>query len=292
MSESSSKKKIIIIKKSVQPVTKKLIIKKLDPMKSDMNIQRTIPVEGEIHILDQADYPGLQLDYYPGFISAEIADKICEHLGNLSYVPRLGFNEKGVATRNYYHWVADNPNYIYGFSKSHHNALLPNNWTQELLDIRDQVEKKLGLAEGYYNAVLINFYPTEKSTLSAHRDNDPWLEDNPLVASISLGAIRTFRLSYERLPSVPVLGGQDFGTKLDVKLENGSLAIMGNQTQKYWKHEIIPGVHRESLYKFRYNLTFRRIVPDRAHLQPHVRSPKALAREPDLTIIPNKSETQ
>ena len=40
------------------------------------------------------------------------------------------------------------------------------------------------------------------------------------------------------------------------------------------------------------NLTFRRIVPDRAHLQPHVRSPKALAREPDLTIIPNKSETQ
>src|SRR5579871_4935154 len=187
----------------------------------------TFPGPKEIHIKDDPRRPGLELHYYPQFLDETFIQLVIQHLATLTYVPRIGFNMKQDATRNYYRWYATDhdPPFIYGFSRAHYNALTPHSWTPELITIRDKVEDKLGKERGHYNAVLINFYPKCTSNLNKHHDNDPWLEDEPTVASISIGATREFELTYDRIKTVnPKPGNRDHGDRISILLESGSLA--------------------------------------------------------------------
>jgi alkylated DNA repair dioxygenase AlkB len=70
---------------------------------------------------------------------------------------------------------------------------------------------------------------------------------NPVIASISLGASRKFRLKHRKIKE----------EKLDLMLEHGSLLLMQGPTQHYWKHEL-PGTKKP--IGPRINLTFRKII--------------------------------
>jgi len=94
-----------------------------------------------------------------------------------------------------------------------------------------------------YNAVLCNLYRNGNDSVGLHADAEP--EMGPVIASISLGAERLFRLKEKN-------GTVAFAERLT----HGSLFIMAGKTQKNFRHEVPkePDVDQP-----RINLTFRRI---------------------------------
>jgi len=82
--------------------------------------------------------------------------------------------------------------------------------------------------------------------MGAHSDNEKELGTNPCIASVSLGAERTLVFKHRKL-----------NTKTKISLSPGSLMIMKNETQSFWKHEVPKS--RKPLEP-RINLTFRRII--------------------------------
>jgi len=80
-----------------------------------------------------------------------------------------------------------------------------------------------------------------------HSDDETELGDRPVIASLSLGAMRRFRLRHRRRNKLdPVV----------IDLECGSLLIMQGDTQRFWKHQV-PKTKR--VVEPRINLTFRSI---------------------------------
>jgi len=231
--------------------------------------------------------PKLSLHYWPNVVPG--ATRLLTTLLGLRFVPLVqriqGLRGCRVKkTPNFYYWVSDNQRAFYGFTKNQCLALEPHPFSAVpgLTALRERVEAFAGLPEGYYNAVLINYYPSKEATLSAHSDDDPWLYDSndareaqiATIASVSLGAQRLFRFVPKK--SLPLLlnqpGMRDCGApstddlkKPGIRLENGSLVMMEGETQRYWQHEI-PAVG-DTRMGGRVNLTFRRIFTDRFAVQ-------------------------
>lgn len=110
--------------------------------------------------------------------------------------------------------------------------------------ILDQIRRDLNERFDFeFNAVLVNFYRDGNDAMGWHRDNEPEM-DTRLIASISFGATRNFRLRH-----------REDGTKLDVPLASGDLLIMEDM-QHHWEHSI---PRSKRVTEGRINLTFRRI---------------------------------
>jgi alkylated DNA repair dioxygenase AlkB len=125
-------------------------------------------------------------------------------------------------------------------------SLEPQPWTPTLMELRQQVSAATG-AE--FNSVLLNLYRTGQDSMGWHADNEPELGPNPLIASVSLGSTRRFRLR----PSA----GMPPYTPYSIDLPPGSLLVMSGSTQQGWQHAL-PKTAREVAPRL--NLTFRRIV--------------------------------
>ena len=82
--------------------------------------------------------------------------------------------------------------------------------------------------------------------MGRHADAEAVLGPNPLVASISLGAVRTFLLRHNVTRE-----------KRTLELAHGSLLLMGGSLQHHWTHEVPKANQHEGE---RINLTFRRFV--------------------------------
>jgi alkylated DNA repair dioxygenase AlkB len=127
----------------------------------------------------------------------------------------------------------------------------PLPWIPELLSLRVRVEEATpvaaytnsGLRKLRYNAVLCNLYRDGNDSVGLHADAEP--EMGPVIASISLGAGRLFRLKREN-------GSIAFSERLT----HGSLLVMAGDTQKLFKHEV---PKERGVTQPRINLTFRRI---------------------------------
>jgi alkylated DNA repair dioxygenase AlkB len=132
-----------------------------------------------------------------------------------------------------------------------HRQYQPLPWIPELLSLKARVElatpaaayANLSLPRTGYNAALCNLYRDGNDSVGLHADAEP--EMGPMIASVSLGAERVFRLKRKN-------GSVAFSERLP----HGSLLIMAGDTQKNFKHEAPkePGTTQP-----RINLTFRRI---------------------------------
>lgn len=122
-------------------------------------------------------------------------------------------------------------------------TLAPAPWTPLLQGIRDAVMAASGHA---FNSVLLNLYRDGRDSMGMHSDDEAELGVNPVIASLSLGAPRTFILRHKRDKET---------IKLD--LNDGSLLLMAGATQHHWQH----GINKEPrLTEPRLNLTFRFIA--------------------------------
>jgi len=121
----------------------------------------------------------------------------------------------------------------------------PLPWTKTLLEIKNRVESNVGEK---FNSVLANLYRDHRDSMGLHSDDEKELGKNPLIASVSFGAMRKFIMKHKTLKTLP---------QENYLLESGSLLIMRGSTQQFWKH----GIPKNSQpCGPRINLTFRKIL--------------------------------
>ena len=123
----------------------------------------------------------------------------------------------------------------------------PRPWPEALNSLRGRMEKACGAS---FNSVLANFYRDGSDSMGWHSDDEPELGVRPVIASLSLGATRSFRFR-RRLPRGV---HAQHGDTLSLPLTHGSLLLMAGDTQRLYRHEI-PKT-REAVGG-RINLTFR-----------------------------------
>lgn len=124
-------------------------------------------------------------------------------------------------------------------------TLDPLPWTPALLQIKARVD---AAAKVEFNSVLLNLYRDGRDSNGWHQDNEPELGHNPVIASLSLGALRRFQLRHKVRQDVP---------KLELDLPHGSLLVMAGPTQHCWQHQL-PKTAKP--VEARINLTFRVIL--------------------------------
>ena len=134
-------------------------------------------------------------------------------------------------------WHGD-PDAVYTYSGLRNS---PADWNPALIEIRDRLETVTAIR---FNSVLLNFYRDGHDSMGWHRDNEPELGKNPVVASVSLGATRRFLMKHIRQ------GDQ----KMEFHLTQGSALLMIGETQHNWKHSV---PKRPAISQPRINLTFR-----------------------------------
>lgn len=142
-------------------------------------------------------------------------------------------------------WVGD-PGAAYTYS-GRRNEPLP--FPPSLAELRARLEGALGAR---FDAALVNLYRSGDDAMGMHADDEPELGPEPVIASLSLGAARTFRLRRARARS---------REGLDLRLGDGDLLVMGGRTQEDYRH----GVPREAGARPRLNITFRWIRAPRPH---------------------------
>ncbi len=123
--------------------------------------------------------------------------------------------------------------------------LQPCPWTPTLITIKTDVEQATGHC---FNSVLLNLYRNEHDSVGWHSDAEPELGTAPIIASLSLGETRVFRLRHKFKKEVK---------PVSIALTDGSLLLMAGATQRYWQHAVNKERHA---CEGRINLTFRNIV--------------------------------
>lgn len=167
--------------------------------------------------------PDADIEYYPNFFDNNSANAFFEQLkaeipwqqdditvfGKTHPQPRLTalFGNEGKA---------------YSYSNI---VMQPNTWNPLLLFIKNEIEE---ICNENFTTVLLNQYRDGKDSNGWHADNEKELGRNPVIASVSFGAQRSFHLQHNIIKE----------QKLKINLEHGSLLIMKGTTQHFWKHQI------------------------------------------------------
>lgn len=183
--------------------------------------------------------PDSEIIYYPHFFDKKEADIIFEQL--IEDIPWQQ-DDIRVFGKNYPQprltALFGNEGKSYSYSNI---KMQPNAWSPLLEKIKTQVEQ---VTNTHFNIVLLNYYRNGKDSNGWHADNEKELGTNPVIASLSFGAERTFQLKHN----------SDKNQKKNIVLDHGSLLIMQGTTQHFWKHQI-PKTSKP--IGGRINLTFR-----------------------------------
>lgn len=192
------------------------------------------------------DLPDAEVHYCPGWLdpaAAEVA--FAALIAEIDWqVHRIRLFGREVDTPRLCSWIGD-PGAAYAYSGTRFE---PRAWTPTLQRLRERLQ---GEGVGTFNSVLANRYRSGRDSMGWHSDDERELGPAPVIASISLGAPRRFRLRHRRDPAL----------RAELELEPGSLLIMQGQTQRHYRHDL-PRTARP--VGERINLTFRWIVGDGA----------------------------
>ena len=190
--------------------------------------------------------PGAEIYYDDRFLPPEEATQLFNALVSKCAWERhrASFGHTVPRDEAYY----GDPGTHYTYSRREYQPLP---WIPELLSLRVRVEEATpvaaytnsGLPKLGHNAVLCNLYRDGNDSVGLHADAEP--EMGPVIASISLGAGRLFRLKREN-------GSVAFSERLP----HGSPLVMAGDMQKLFKHEV---PKERGVTQPRINLTFRRI---------------------------------
>jgi alkylated DNA repair dioxygenase AlkB len=117
-------------------------------------------------------------------------------------------------------------------------------WTKELLAIRKRVEETSGYA---FNSVLLNLYRDGNDGVAWHSDHEDKTGRNPVIASVTFGETRMFRLRHKTRKDI---------SQVEIPLYHGSYLLMAGTTNTHWQHQV-PKTARKVLPRI--NLTFRQL---------------------------------
>jgi alkylated DNA repair dioxygenase AlkB len=139
-------------------------------------------------------------------------------------------------------WIGD-ADAVYTYSGT---RFVPRPWTPACAELRECVGV---VCRERYNSVLCNLYRDGRDSMGWHSDDETELGPRPRIASLSLGAVRRFRLRHRRDPAA----------RLELDLQSGSLLLMAGATQQHYRHDL-PKTARD--VGARINLTFRHVAAD------------------------------
>ena len=155
------------------------------------------------------------------------------------------FGKTHITTRQIV-WMGDS-DIDYQYS-GHTRQTIP--WTDTVFHVKHHIEQKLldlGI-DANFNSCLLNYYPSGEDGMGYHADDERELGEQPIIASLSLGATRKFVFKHKKT--------QD---KVELYLESGQLIVMHGDTQSFWKHSI---TKTKKVTTGRISLTFRQIYPN------------------------------
>jgi alkylated DNA repair dioxygenase AlkB len=189
---------------------------------------------------------GAEIYYEKNFLPADEATTLFDVLRAKCAWERRRTSFKSAVPRHEAYYGDPGTNYTYS-----RREYTPLRWIPELLELKTRVEDatpaaayvNLNLPRLGYNAALCNLYRNGNDSVGLHSDAEP--EMGPVIASVSLGAGRLFRLKR-----------QDGSVAFAERLAHGSLLIMAGATQRNFKHEV---PKEPDITQPRINLTFRRI---------------------------------
>ena len=155
------------------------------------------------------------------------------------------FGKTHVTTRQIV-WMGDS-DIDYQYS-GHTRQTIP--WTDTVFHVKQHVEQQLLILgiDVNFNSCLLNYYPSGEDGMGYHADDERELGEQPVIASLSLGATRKFVFKHKKT--------QD---KVELYLESGQLIVMHGETQNFWKHSI---TKTKKVTTGRISLTFRQIYPN------------------------------
>jgi alkylated DNA repair dioxygenase AlkB len=169
------------------------------------------------------DLPDAAIIYYPAFFDKEEADSIYAELLN-----EIPWQQDEIRVFGKIHpqprltSLFGNEAKPYSYSNI---KMQPHPWNLLLQNIKSQIES---VSDTTFTTVLLNYYRDGKDSNGWHADNEKELGLNPIIASVSFGAERTFQLKHN----------SDKNHKKSIVLEHGSLLLMKGTTQHFWKHQI------------------------------------------------------
>jgi alkylated DNA repair dioxygenase AlkB len=182
------------------------------------------------------------LEYFPGLFDQGKSDyylnKFIADTPWKQQVLKMYNNE--VLTPRLTAWYGDKgTDYSYTGSVSN-----PIPWSPELLEIKSIVEPLAGTT---FNSVLLNYYRDANDSVAWHSDKESVLGKHPVIASVSLGHVRSFDIRNK----------EDHSEKYSVRLEHGSFLLMKSGLQEKWEHRIAKSTKTMGP---RVNLTFRLVI--------------------------------
>jgi len=191
-----------------------------------LSAQNLLPFDGEVNV-------------YPQFFSKAESDHYLQTLLNTIdwQQDKMKIYGKEVNLPRLTAWYGEHLN---DYSYSGIN-LKSKPWTPELKSIKQKIEGFTGIK---FTSVLLNYYRNGNDSVSWHRDNEKVLRVNPVIASVSFGATRTFRFRHVN----------DYSLIRTVELEHGTFLLMKGETQHKWQHQIPKS---KKVLKPRVSLTFR-----------------------------------
>jgi alkylated DNA repair dioxygenase AlkB len=186
-----------------------------------------LPFDGELYLIRQF-FPSYEADQLFTLCLTELnwQEEEIFIFGKWLKVPRLMC------------WYGDSDAF-YQYSGVNHQ---PMPWTTVLLEVRKKIER---YCQSDFNSVLGNLYRTGSDSMGCHADDEKELGPNPVIASLSLGDERLFRLHHKKPKQT-----------LDIVLQHGDLLVMAGALQHHWVHSL---PKTKTIKTPRINLTFRRI---------------------------------
>ncbi|HOZ73684.1 MAG TPA: alpha-ketoglutarate-dependent dioxygenase AlkB [Flavobacterium sp.] len=188
------------------------------------------------------DVPDADIRYFPGFFDAESATAMFDEL-----MRTIPWQQDDITVFGKTHpqprltALFGNDGKPYSYSNL---TMQPHPWILLLQKIRYKIAE---VCDTDFTSVLLNLYRDGKDSNGWHADNEKELGQNPVIASLSFGAARSFQLKHNTNNS----------QRLNLTLEHGSLLLMQGTTQHCWKHQIPKTAKPVGP---RINLTFRVIV--------------------------------
>lgn len=188
------------------------------------------------------DLPDAIFEYYPNFLTPEKATIIFRKL--LDETP---WKQDTITIYGKNH-LQPRLTALYGNEGkpySYSNIVMqPHPWNPTLMFLKNEIEEHTQLS---FTTVLLNLYRNENDSNGWHSDNEKELGRNPSIASLSLGQDRVFQLKHIEKKEI----------KQNIILTNGSLLVMKEGSQIYYKHQLPKA---SSPKRSRINLTFRTII--------------------------------
>jgi len=196
------------------------------------------------HVVLESDNSNSVFYYIPNFLDKSDTTELKQYLDSQQFIPSHGFSKEISRTQK---WIHFDGKYFCSEWKIKYPQWYSSNPDKTILDItqkiQDFVEKIYDIPIPRINSCLINKYDCGNNFIALHRDSILSFGESPTIIGLSVGAER----------KIDFVHNEDHNKNFSFVLESGSIFIMAESSQKFYKHEI----KKESHSDVRYSLTFR-----------------------------------